>query len=40
LLEEVVGSGSFVAFIKNGNKTYHTNNLSELEKIVYELKGD
>lgn len=38
--EEVAGSGSFVAFIKDGSKTYHANNLSELEKIVNELKGD
>lgn len=37
--EEVVGSGDFVAFIKDGSKIYHTNNLSELEKIVDELKG-
>ena len=37
--EEVAGGGSFVAFIKDGSKIYHTNNLSELEKIVDELKG-
>lgn len=30
--EEVAGGGSFVAFIKDGSKTYHANNLSELEK--------
>lgn len=38
--EEVAGGGSFVAFIKDGSKTYHANNLSELERIVNELKGD
>ena len=36
--EEVAGSGSFVAFIKDGSKTYHANNLSELEKIVQDIK--
>ncbi|QUI93075.1 hypothetical protein [Prevotella denticola] len=36
--EEVAGGGSFVAFIKDGSKTYHANNLSELEKIVQEIK--
>ena len=38
--KEVAGAGDFVAFIKDGSKTYHANNLSELEKIVNELKGD
>ena len=36
--EEVAGSGDFVAFIKSGIKTYHANSLSELEKIVQEIK--
>lgn len=36
--EEVAGSGSFVAFVKAGIKTYHANSLSELEKIVQEIK--
>ena len=36
--EEVAGSGSFVAFVKSGIKTYHANSLSELEKIVQEIK--
>ena len=36
--EEVAGSGEFVAFIKDGRETYHANNLSELEKIVQEIK--
>lgn len=35
---EVAGSGDFVAFIKSGIKTYHANSLSELEKIVQEIK--
>lgn len=38
--EEVAGSGEFVAFIKDGRETYHANNLSELEKIVQEIKGE
>ena len=38
--EEVAGGGSFVAFIKDGREIYHANSLSELEKIVNELKGD
>lgn len=37
--EEVAGNGSFVAFVKAGIKTYQANSLSELEKIVNELKG-
>ena len=36
--EEVAGSGSFVAFVKAGIKTYHANSVSELEKIVQEIK--
>lgn len=36
--EEVAGGGSFVAFIKDGVKTYHASSLSELEKIVQEIK--
>lgn len=36
--EEVVGNGSFVAFVKAGIKTYQANSLSELEKIVQEIK--
>ena len=36
--EEVAGSGSFVAFVKSGIKTYHANSLSELKKIVQEIK--
>ncbi len=36
--EEVAGSGSFVAFVKDGVKTYHASSLSELEKIVQEIK--
>lgn len=36
--EEVAGSGSFVAFVKAGIKTYHASSLSELEKIVQEIK--
>lgn len=36
--DEVAGSGDFVAFIKSGIKTYHANSLSELEKIVQEIK--
>lgn len=36
--EEVAGSGDFAAFIKSGIKTYHANSLSELEKIVQEIK--
>ncbi len=35
---EVAGSGEFVAFVKDGNETYQANNLSELEKIVQEIK--
>lgn len=36
--EEVAGGGEFVAFVKDGNETYQANNLSELEKIVQEIK--
>mgnify|MGYP002741117281 FL=1 len=36
--EEVAGGGSFVAFVKDGVKTYHASSLSELEKIVQEIK--
>ena len=36
--EEVAGGGSFVAFVKDGIKTYHASSLSELEKIVQEIK--
>lgn len=36
--EEVAGSGDFVAFVKDGVKTYHASSLSELEKIVQEIK--
>lgn len=36
--KEVVGNGSFVAFVKAGIKTYHANSVSELEKIVQEIK--
>lgn len=36
--DEVAGNADFVAFIKDGSKTYHANNLSELEKIVQEIK--
>lgn len=36
--EEVAGNGEFVAFIKDGIKTYHANSLSELEKIVQEIE--
>ena len=36
--EEVAGKGEFIAFVKDGKKTYHANNLSELEKIVQEVK--
>lgn len=38
--EEVAGAGDFVAFIKDRREIYHANSLSELEKIVNELKGD
>ena len=38
--EEVAGAGDFVVFIKDGREIYHANSLSELEKIVNELKGD
>lgn len=34
----VQGGGSFVAFIKDGSKTYHANNLSELKKQCRMLK--
>lgn len=36
--EDVVGNGSFVAFIKDGVNIYHANSLSELEKIVQDIK--
>lgn len=36
--EEVAGSGSFVAFVKAGIKTYQANSVSELERIVQEIK--
>lgn len=36
--EDVAGGGSFVAFVKDGVKTYHASSLSELEKIVQEIK--
>ena len=36
--EDVADSGSFVAFVKAGIKIYHANSLSELEKIVQEIK--
>ena len=34
----VQGGGSFVAFIKDGSKAYHANNLSELKKTVQDVK--
>ena len=37
---EVALSGDFVAFIKDGSKTFHSNGLVELEKITKELKGE
>ena len=36
--EEVAGNGEFIAFIKDGVNIYHANSLSELEKIVQDIK--
>lgn len=35
---DIAGEGDFVAFVKDGCKTYQSNSLSELEKMVQEIK--